>query len=475
MAPMKGIALIAILACMALGGCGRASRPNVVLVVLDTLRGDRLSCMGYRRPTSPRIDAVAAQGALYSRAFATCFWTLPSHASLFTGLHPVQAAATSETLHMPESALSIAEVLDGAGYRTAGFVCNSWVSRERGFAQGFREFVEMWRAENQTGGESAEHSMETLAVDKMESWIASAAEGDEPFFLFANLNGVHLPYRPADPYASQFLRGGYDAARVRELAEITSGWSHLVGETPLDSTDYAILNDLYDGEVAWADALVGRVVDALSRAGVLDDTIVIVTSDHGEHLGEKGRIDHISTMYDPALHVPLVIRYPRAFAPGTRVDGLVSLVDIAPTLVDLCGASERAPDLRAETASLVSRRRPPLEFVLAGNERPMMGIKLLQEKYPGYDWRSIDYRMRCLRAPAHKLIWSENRSVELYDLARDAAEENNLAESHADMQRQMMAVLAKSYEKMGSTKGHFMFESSDREALELLRSLGYIN
>lgn len=472
---MRVLALIVIVTCLALGGCGRAHKPNVVLIVLDTLRGDRLSCMGYQRPTTPRIDALAAQGTLYTRAFATCFWTLPSHASLFTGLHPIQAGATSETLHMPEGVTSVAEVLGDAGYRTVGFTCNSWVSKERGFAQGFEEFVEMWRAENQAGGESAERSLETIAVDKIESWVASASGGDEPFFLFANLNGVHLPYRPAAAYASQFLRVGSDMERVRELADITSGWSHLVGETPLREADYEILSDLYDGEVAWADALVGRVVDALGRAGVLDDTVVIVTSDHGEHLGEGGRIDHMSTMYDPALHIPLVIRYPRAFVPGTRVDGLVSLVDIAPTVVDLCGAADKAPTMRAETASLASERRAPLEFILAGNERPMTGIKLLQTKYPGYDWKAIDYRMRCLRAPAHKLIWNENRSVELYNLARDPAEANNLAESQADMQRQMMAVLARSYEKMGSTKEHFMFESTDREALELLRSLGYIN
>jgi len=455
-------------------GCAKTPKPNVVFIVLDTLRGDRLSCMGYDRPTSPRIDGVAAQGALYTRAFATCFWTLPSHASLLTGLHPVQVGATSETLHMPDDAVTVAEILGEAGYRTAGFVCNSWVSKERGFGQGFQEYQEMWRAENQEGADGS-LSMEEATVGRMEPWIASAAGGEQPFFLFANLNGTHLPYRPANAYASEFLHSGYDLERVRELAEITSGWSHLVGETPLDGTDYAILSDLYDGEVAWADALVGRVVDALDRAGVLDDTIVIIVSDHGEHLGEKEKIDHMSTMYDPALHVPLVIRYPRAFPAGTQSDALVSIVDIVPTVLDLCGAAERAPALHPETASLVSKDRKPLEFVIAGNERPMMGIQLLQSRYPGYDWQSIDYRMRCLRAPAHKLIWNEGRNVELYNLARDPAEEDNLSDSQPDLQRQMMGVLAKSYEKMTGTKEHFMFESTDREALELLRSLGYIN
>ncbi len=471
---VRRIVAVLILCCLATG-CDRAPRPNVVFIVLDTLRGDRLSCMGYDRPTSPRIDALAAQGVVYTRAFAPSFWTLPSHASLLTGLHPVQAGATSETLHMPDSVLSVAEVLGEAGYRTIGFVCNSWVSKERGFAQGFQEWIEMWRSENQTGGESAGRSLETMAVDRIEPWIESASSRDQPFFLFVNLNGTHLPFRPADPHAGRFLRPGHDMKRVRELAEITSGWSHLVGEAPMDETDYRILNDLYDGEVAWADELVGRIVDALERAGALDGTIVVVTSDHGEHLGERDKIDHISTMYDVALHVPLVIRYPRAFRAGTRNDELVSLVDLAPTLLHQCGAADRAPELRAETTSLASRKRAPQEFILAGNERPMAGIMLLKDKYPGYDWTSIDYRMRCLRASEHKLIWNENRSVELYHLAKDPAEENNLADSQAEMQRQMMGVLTKSYEKMGSTKGHFMFESTDREALELLRSLGYIN
>ena len=459
-----------------LSGCARAPKPNVVLIVLDTLRGDRLSCMGYNRPTTPRIDAIAAQGALYTNAFATCFWTLPSHASLLTGLHPLQAGATSETLHFPEENVTLTEALGAEGYRTAGFVCNSWVSRERGFSQGFTEFFEMWRRENQQSADSTIMSMEMLTVDKMESWIASAAKSDKPFFLFANLNGVHLPYRPAQEYLTKFVaERGHDIERVRELAAVTSGWGHLVGETVLSDEDYRILNDLYDAEVAWADALVGRVIDALERADVGEDTVVIVTSDHGEHLGEHGKTDHIGTMYDPALHIPLVIRYPRAFTAGTRVDHVVSIVDITPTVLSLCGASERVPQLHAEAVSLASGKPRAEGFVLAGNERPLTGIKLLQSRYPGYDWTAIDYRLRCMRSHDHKLIWKENRGAELYNLAKDPGETQNLARSQASTQRDMMGLLTKSFDKMGKSKEYFLFESTDREALERLRSLGYIN
>lgn len=471
----RSLAVMLVLAGL-LSACARAPRPSVVLIVLDTMRGDRLSCAGYARPTTPRIDALAAQGVLYTRAFATCFWTLPSHASLFTGLHPLQAGATSETLHLPDANTTLAEALAAHGYRTAAFVCNSWVSRERGFGQGFGEFFEMWRRENQVGVDTTATSMEELTVDKMGRWIDAAARGGRPFFLFANLNGTHLPYRPSAKYLAEFVaERGHDIERVRELAQITSGWKHLVGETPLSHEDYRILNDLYDAEVAWADALVGRLVDELERVKLAEDTILIVTSDHGEHLGEHGKIDHVSTMYDPALHVPLVIRYARAFQPGTRVEEPVSIVDVAPTILHLCRAAERAPQLHAADVSLANASRVADDFVLAGNERPLTGIRLLQSRYPGYDWTAIDYRLRCLRLAEGKLIWKENRGVELYNLARDPGETQDLSGAQADTQRDMMGLLSKSFERMGKSKEYFMFESTDREALERLRSLGYIN
>ena len=472
---IKNAGMAVCLVGLLLSGCAHAPRPNVVLIVLDTLRGDRLSCMGYDRPTTPHIDAIAAQGALFTHAFSTCFWTLPSHASLFTGLHPLQAGATSETLHLPEGDNTLAEILGGAGYRTAGFVCNSWVSAERGFGQGFQEYIEMWRRENQVDVDSTANSMETLTVDKMERWIAAAAKDGKPFFLFANLNGVHLPYRPAPEYVEKFVANrGHDMQRVVELSHITSGWSHLVGETPLSEEDYRILNDLYDGEVAWADDLVGRIAAALDAAGIADNTIFVIMSDHGEHLGEHDKIDHMSTMYDPALHIPLVIRYPRAFKPGTRNDTMVSIVDVAPTLIHLCGAADRAPQLHVGITSLANPARAPETFILAGNERPLTGIQLLKSRYPGYDYNAIDYRLRCIRSRDSKLIWNENRPAELYNLAQDPGETNNLAESHADTQRDLMGLLTRSFDKMGKSKEYFMFESTDREALERLRSLGYI-
>lgn len=458
----------------AVSGCGQSARPNVLVIVLDTLRADHLSCYGYGRPTSPNIDALAAEGILFESAFTTCNWTLPSHASLFTGLHPIQAGATSETLHLPAENGTLAEALSTAGYRTAAFICNGWVSKERGFDQGFSEYHEMWRRENLPARRAVHQTIESITVDRMVEWIEAAGSSPEPFFLFANLNGVHLSYSPREPYLTRFLSEDYPPALVQWTMQITSWWDHLTGQIVLGEREFRLLNDLYDGEIGFADAQVGRLVHALKQTGILDDTLVIVVSDHGENLGERDRIDHMMTMYETVLHIPLVMRYPAAFKPA-RASEIVSITDVAPTILDLCGAADQMPHLSAEQTSLANSANRRREYVIAGNERPVTGIDLLKNRYPGYDWTLIDYRMRCLRTASHKLIWNENHSFEMYNLAKDPKEMTNLADEQPATQRQLLGLLQKRFEEIADTREHPMFQSQDEETLEKLRSLGYIN
>lgn len=459
---------------LALSGCDRAPRPNVLVIMLDTLRADRLSCYGYDRETSPTIDALAAEGVLFENAYSTCNWTLPSHASLFTGLHPNQAGATSETLHLPSDNATLAEALAADGYHTAAFICNSWVSKERGFGQGFVEYHEMWRRENLPEKRAMHQTIESVAVDRMVDWIANTRTDNAPFFLFTNLNGVHLPYSPREPYLTRFLSEEYPRPLVTWAMQITSWWDHLAGQMRLGEREYRLLGDLYDGEIGFADAQVGRLMHALNQAGILDDTIVIITADHGENLGERERIDHMMTMYETVLRIPLVIRYPRGLQP-TRVTKLASIIDVAPTILDMCGAREQMPHLNAATTSLVTKANRKRDYVIAGNERPVTGIELLKDRYPGYDWQLIDYRMRCLRTVSHKLIWNENHSFEMYNLASDPQELTNLADTQPATQRQLLSILQKRFDAIASTREHPMFHSTDEETLERLRSLGYIN
>jgi arylsulfatase A-like enzyme len=425
--------------------------------------------------TSPHIDALALEGAVYQRAYAPNFWTLPSHASLFTGLYPSQAGATSETLQLPLSNTTVAEALKKAGYDTAAFVCNPWVSTERGFAQGFSEFHEMWRSVNQSEASQKFGRPEWATLKKVLGWLDRRNEAPNPFFLFININCVHLPYQPPEPFLSRFVGNrGYNNEEVNRVAAITSMWSHLAGELKLSERDYGILSDLYDGEVAFADECVGQIVEQVRDSGILDDSVVIVTSDHGENLGEHGLIDHHLSMYETTLHIPLMIRYPRAFRAGSRVNDFVSIVVIAPTIMDLCDIGNGMEKLTHTETSLALNDRQDRAFVVAGNERPLTGIGLMRERYPKFDSNSIDYRMRAIRTDTYKLIWKIDRDTELFDLQADPGELNNLANLKVETKNKLHKILIDWMNQIASASDISFLESQDKESLEILRSLGYM-
>lgn len=446
---------------------------NVVLVVLDTARADRFSCHGYDRVTSPNIDGLAKEGVAYNQAYTTDFWTLPAHGSLLTGLYPSQTGATSETNQFPEMNLTLAEILRGAGYETAAFICNSWVSKERGFGQGFGEYQELWRQEAR-GGDTMAGAAERAATSQAVDWLAGRRPGGKPFFLFMNLNCAHLPYRPPEPFLLRFLRYGYKAADVQRVSGITGMWAHLAGALKLTEQDYRIMSDLYDGEVAFADDCVGQIIDSLREGGVLDETLVIVTSDHGENIGEHGMIDHLLSMYDTTLRIPLVVRYPERFAGGGVSEDLVSLVDVMPTILDVCGLAEKAGHLEVASTSLCSESRSQRAFIVAENERPVNGMQLLKAQFPGFDTTTIDYRMRALRTKGQKLIWKIGGQMEVYDLARDAGEVTDLAATDALLRDRMHVMLKNWMSRIPAAEDISLFQSTDEESLEALRSLGYI-
>ncbi len=459
-----------------IGSCARSrpeTRPNVVLIVLDTARADRFSCMGYGRPTSPNIDALAAEGTLFKKAYTTDFWTLPSHASLLTGLYPSQAGATSETLHLPSSTTTLAEILKTAGYDTAGFVCNPWVSYERGFAEGFTDYYEMWRPAHIEVVPEQFGRTEWAALKKVEGWIDRRSQNKKPFFVFINLNCCHLPYQPPEPFLSQFITKEFGNDEVNRVAEITSMWAHLAGEMKLAERDFRIMGDLYDGEVAFADHCVGQIAGRLRQAGLFDRTLFIVTSDHGENLGEHGLIDHLLSMYETTLHVPLVARYSAALQPQVNED-FVSIVDITPTVLDLCGVSGYPDTIKPRQRSLAQVDRERRTFVVAENERPMTAIALMKDKYPSFDTRTIDYRMRAIRTDSHKLIWRMGQGTEFFDLQQDGRELYNLADAQKPACDKLLAMLNDWMEKTPAAGGVSALESQDKQSTEALRSLGYV-
>ncbi|HEU4400629.1 MAG TPA: sulfatase [Candidatus Polarisedimenticolia bacterium] len=444
-----------------LAACGSRPAPNVLLVVIDTARADRFSFDGYRRDTSPRIAALAREGAVYERACTPAPWTLPAHASLFTGLFPSRHGADSGHLRLDDDLPTLAEAFRGAGYRTLGYAANPWVGRQYRLDRGFDSYEEIWR---QVHGEEEDAGATRLnaRVDRWLTWRDGNQEARrQPFFLFVNYLEPHLPYNPPEPERSAFLTPPVDAAAVERLRRFKHPEEvrYILGLTALAPGDLRILSDLYDGEIAYADRRVGELVDLLRRRALLDRTVVVITSDHGEEIGEHGFLDHKMNVYDPLLRIPLVLRYPPAVPAGQRIADPVMLQDLFPTLLGLAGIETPARAPRGATAvgpreavvlpgvrglATVSPRlgggvagaesTPPggAEPIVAEFARPVQFLEVMREVVHGADLTPFERTLVAWRSGDEKLHWSSDGRHRLYDLARDPAEENDLAPQHPE-------------------------------------------
>lgn len=339
-------ALAARAARAALGPAGRRA-PHVLLLVLDTVRSFNLSLYGYGRPTSPALDTFAAGGTTFDRAFATAPWTLPSHASMFTGRWPHELSA-DWLVPLDPAVPTLAEVLAREGYYTAGFSGNlNYVTREVGLGRGFVQFEDFVLSpglllrnsslvrvvsRNRTlrrfiGEDDALGRKSASDLNRSLGHFLDHRPADRPFFAFVNFYDAHRPYLPPPPYDRMFVPPG-TAPDPRLQRTAKRGDADRV-----EKTTWAV--NAYDGGLAWLDSQLGLLFADLARRGLLDSTLVIITSDHGEEFGEHGLFDHGNSLYRQALQVPLVLRLPGAVPAGMRVAAPVSLRDLPRTVLAL--------------------------------------------------------------------------------------------------------------------------------------------
>ena len=334
----------------------RPSRPNVLLIILDTVRAWNLGIYGYARPTTPRLAVMAGQGTVFDRVLSTAPWTTPAHASLFTGRNPGELSV-SWTAPLDGAHATVAEVLARAGYQTSAFVANyryagSSTGLARGFARyddyprdpihalrstsiGSRLLARTWVAERvgrrllvggKAGGE---------VTDAFIRWLDGERRAERPFFTFLNYFDAHAPYLAPTPFDSTYARVA--AAGGERRAEYWRRMQRAFGPSPVPVNELSESLDGYDGAINYLDIQVDSVLQALAARGLLDNTLVIVTSDHGELFGEHGVIQHGNSMYLPVLHVPLLVRWPGRVPAGDRIQAPVSLRHVARTIVDAAG------------------------------------------------------------------------------------------------------------------------------------------
>jgi arylsulfatase A-like enzyme len=389
------LAVVAAGLWLLLAACGADTprRPNVLLVVVDTLRADAVGVYGSEWGSTPFLDDFAREGIVFEEAQAPTPMTAPSHASLFTSTHPASHGIWNEvhlgptkTVYpeLPPSALTLAEVLHAEGYETAAFADGGWVVEERGFAQGFERFESVSRG----------------VVDRVRSameWL-DHRDDERPFFLFLHTYEVHAPYLPpvrhqrshAGSYSGPLLEVVRRARAFAESGAVKSQYADIHERffqplfPQLGAADARFLRALYQAELALVDEQLAQLVAAMRRSGLLDDTLVVITSDHGEEFGEHGFYGH-GQVFAEHLRIPLLIRGP-GVSTGVRRDP-VTLVDIMPTLLshlgletpaaavgrvlDLAGAGPE-PALRPLVAETLWRQRR-LQSVQVGAMKAMLG------------------------------------------------------------------------------------------------------
>ena len=417
-----------------------------MLITIDTLRADHLGSYGYGRNTSPTLDAFGAESVLFERAYSSVGTTLPSHVALFTGLYPLQTGVVMNGSLLESSGarpvLLFAEMLKGLGYQTASYVSASPVRARTGLDAGMDFFDEPEK------GDSQRPANET--TDNALRWLAEQAAA--PFFLWVHYFDPHNPYEPPPPYDELF----WDTTQVH--AFLTDR-----GLPEREIRGLAHINDMYDGETAFTDSEVARLLGGLRERGWYDDATVVITSDHGEGLGQHEELTH-GRIYDEVLRVPLMIKFPAGFPlNGTRIDELVSLVDVVPTL--------------AATLSLPLEQAAVDQF----EGRNVFDAGTRRE----YEFAQRTFRERARRwGPGHKFVlfdraWKYHLSTEvddeLYDLADDPHELRNVIVRNSRTAERMRLLLEDLTRRYSADTCRFSVRADrSEETLEALRALGYI-
>ncbi len=440
----------------------RTERPNLVLYVVDTLRADHLGCYGYSRPTSPRLDEFARQGFRFAEARAQSSWTKPAMGTILTGLHPVTHGAERRAQGIAPEVRTLAERLSETGYETAMFTTNPTVVEKFGFGRGFDrfEYVHQLQGRKRRSVDSAEMHRAAAA------WLDGRAAPERPFFLVVHTLDPHDPYRPPEPYRSQFAPGVDVAsaccARGGRLETLSAA------EAAIRRRDSMAL---YDGEIARNDASFGRLVDDLRNRGLLDRSAVVFTSDHGEEFHEHGGWRHAESLFEEVLRVPLVLRLPGGAPAGTTIADPADQIDIAPTLLDLAGVSVPKELPGASLLPVIRGGAPPPRESLAWLRHPAFNVVAIRDG----KWKWLRHE-GALRAPTGGVGGVGEPAEALYDLEADPGERQNLLEAEPARRRALALRIREARARLArSNRSEDAGEVAlDPELDAELRALGYL-
>lgn len=442
-------------ACVTLVACTPAvdQRPDVIIVIaIDTLRADHLGAYGYARPTSPAIDRWSQSGRLFELALAPSPWTLPSMASLLTGEMPARHSAgeildpegARNVLKLDAGVRTLAEALQENGFKTGAIVNNVFLGPQFGLQRGFDDYDYVYRSD------LTERRADEV-TDRALRWIDVGGPGK--LFLFVHYMDPHMNYDAPAGFRGRFTNEFQERSPLRH--PVDQLWEIRSGALPLSDTDRQFVAAAYDEEIAFVDTQIERLRAGLEKRGLLDQALIVLTSDHGEEFFEHGGFEHGHALWQEIVRIPLIVWGPTV-TPG-REERPVSLIDIAPTVLELAGV----PALDGiEGISLVPNLRDgaPIPERMITFELPLWGPD----------------RIAALRWPYKFESMPESERHRLFDLAADPDEIENVGNRHPVVRRKMSAELTTRLEQARAQRGPAKRAEVDGDTETMLRSLGYI-
>ncbi|MHC4395951.1 MAG: sulfatase [Planctomycetota bacterium] len=423
----------------------KIERPNIILIVLDTTRLDHLSCYGYHRNTSPNLDKLVAESVLYTQAIAPSSWTLPSHASLFTGkftsshgarfdsngpLHLVSVIKGPEAWNkyrargLSEDELTLASILKEAGYATGAVVGGPWMKKVFGLNKGFEYY-------NDYDIGTLNGRLADQVTAGAVRWIEESR--NKEFFLFLNYFDPHYPYNPPNDFVIPFFQ---------KNPQIFYQLSQL---------EQAIAS--YDGEILYMDYHIGKLLENLKVNNLYDNSMIIVTADHGELFGEHGKFGHGEYLWQEEIHIPLFIKYPAGEVSPGRLDIRIQLTDILPLIC--------------------KRLQMAIPEDIQGNVPPKIRHPILAETHP-LEVINPDGTWRAIFEGDSKFLWNSKDKHQLFHLGNDPAEEINLIEQNRQVATRMLLDMERYLAGLPKPYPVSAEQKVDEDTKKALESLGYV-
>ena len=525
------------------------TQPDIIFIVLDTQRADRLGSYGYNKPISPNLDRFASEAILFEQAVAPAQWTVPSHASMFSGLYPSAHQVLQSSQRMNPDHPHIADLMSSAGYETIGFCNNPLVGiLDNGFKRGFQHFYNYGGAVPSLPSSSSRlprplnHLAElyTQGLRKISypiqnfvgrsdlafqvsltSWLTPLwskmanfkgqnersvrdvvhylqnrenESPKKPLFLFLNLMETHLPFWPPGHFIDEVMPYFRDSKEARNIMRTWNKeayrWAAPLAEKHSE-LEHNVLNDMYDTEVAYQDDYLGNLLAAIRGRARQKDTLTIIVADHGDGIGDHGYMGHAFVAYEELVHVPLILDWPASWSAGYRISSPVSTRRVFHTMLDAVGEWPQEIDCnilseaeRLSLRSTINGHDPENWTALSEVYPPLNFVRAIEKRQPELlnEFRCLDERLAIVKEDAHstyKLIQLARRPYELFDLAADKMELNNLIEQNEELGGSLNKLLNLREDEVRRQQPKLALGEIDLEGdgqlMQRLKGLGYLD